>query len=90
MQVRFVHRATPLGPEWRLSTLQKAPRYALKMATKDARVREIDELIADMRPPTKDDIPVALNGEVLDTPEKVVEHLTRINETRRRLSDRAS
>lgn len=60
------------------------------MASNVARVWDIDELVADMRPPTEDDVPISVEGDLLDTPEKVLAHLNRINEERDRLGDRAS
>ncbi len=43
---------------------------------------DIAELTADMRPPTDDDVPIALDGRRLDTPEKVLAYLEEINAQR--------
>jgi hypothetical protein len=51
------------------------------------RAEEIPELdvaamVADMRPPTDDDVPIALDGTRLDTPAKVIAYLEQINARR--------
>ena len=40
---------------------------------------EVEELTADMRPLTDDDVPIALDGRRLDTAEKVIAYLHEIN-----------
>lgn len=47
---------------------------------------DIDAVVADMGPPTDDDVPIALDGTRLDTPEKVRSYLEAINQ--RRVADR--
>jgi hypothetical protein len=42
----------------------------------------IDEFFSDLRPPTDDDVPIALDGTRLDTPEKVLAYLREINTAR--------
>ncbi|MFN8040966.1 MAG: hypothetical protein U0Q07_17250 [Acidimicrobiales bacterium] len=44
--------------------------------------RELVELLADMRAPTDDDVPIDREGNRLDTPDKVRAHLDRINRER--------
>ncbi|CAN5862608.1 hypothetical protein BH24ACT15_BH24ACT15_30160 [soil metagenome] len=48
-------------------------------------VRELDltELCRDMRPPTDDEVPTALDGTPLDTKEKLVAYLDQINRGRK-------
>ena len=48
----------------------------------EVRVLTIAELVADMRPPTDDDVPMTLDWEPLDTREKLVEYLEAINRRR--------
>ncbi len=38
-----------------------------------------EEFFADALPPTDDDVPIALDGRVLDSPEKVIAYLDEIN-----------
>ena len=47
-------------------------------------IQELDvaAMVADMRPPTDDDIPIALDGTPLDTPAKVIAYLEEINARR--------
>lgn len=59
------------------------------MVTKVVRRWRIEDLTADMRPPTDDDLPRALDGTVLDTPAKVLAHLERVNAERDRRQHRA-
>ena len=40
----------------------------------------VEEFFADSRPPTDDDVPIAADGRVLDTPAKVIAHIDEINE----------
>ena len=44
---------------------------------------DLDELCRDMRPPTDDEVPTALDGTRLDTKEKLVAHLNEINDRRK-------
>ena len=46
-----------------------------------------EEFFADALPPTDDDVPIALDGRVLDSPEKVIAYLDEIN--RRRVTSSA-
>jgi hypothetical protein len=48
----------------------------------EVRELSIAELVADMRPPTDDDVPITLDGEPLDTREKLVAYLEAINRRR--------
>lgn len=41
-----------------------------------------EEFFADVLPPTNDDVPIALDGRVLDSPEKVIAYLDEINRRR--------
>lgn len=41
-----------------------------------------EEFFADALPPTDDDVPIALDGRVLDSPEKVIAYLDEINRRR--------
>ena len=52
------------------------------MAAKVSRRWRLAELTADMRPPTDDDVPLDRDGNPLDSPEKVLAHLERINAER--------
>ena len=47
-------------------------------------IQELDvvAVVADIRPPTDDDVPIALDGTPLDTPAKVIAYLQEINEQR--------
>ena len=42
----------------------------------------IEEFFRDAGPPTDDDVPIALDGRRLDTPEKVIAYLDEINRNR--------
>lgn len=59
------------------------------MSEKVTRRWNVAELIADMRPPTDDDVPIALDGTRLDTVEKLIAHLDRVNAERERAQRRA-
>jgi hypothetical protein len=48
----------------------------------EIRELRIAELVADMRPPTDDDVPMTLDWEPLDTREKLVAYLEAINRRR--------
>ena len=54
------------------------------MAMADSGVRhvDIDSLVADMRPPTEDDVPMTSDWQPLDTKDKLLAYLNRINEAR--------
>lgn len=41
----------------------------------------MEEFFADSRPPTDDDVPIAADGRVLDTPAKVIAYIDEINDT---------
>jgi len=47
------------------------------------------EFFAGTRPPTDDDVPIALDGTRLDTPAKVLAYLEEINAERERAPQRA-
>lgn len=47
-----------------------------------------EEFFAETRPPTDDDVPIALNGTRLDTPAKVLAYLEEINAERERAQQR--
>jgi hypothetical protein len=51
---------------------------------------DLAAMVADMRPPTDDDVPVALDGTRLDTPAKVIAYLEQINARRDAECGRAS
>lgn len=55
------------------------------------KVAELDvaAMVADMRPPTDDDVPIALDGTRLDTPDKVIAYLQQINAERDSLDTHA-
>jgi hypothetical protein len=42
----------------------------------------VEEFFGDARPPTEDDVPIALDGRVLDTPVKVIAYIDEINARR--------
>ncbi|HUS41952.1 MAG TPA: addiction module protein [Ilumatobacteraceae bacterium] len=50
------------------------------MAGKTVRVWTVEEFFADSRPPTDDDVPIAADGRVLDTPAKVIAYIDEIND----------
>lgn len=52
------------------------------MVSDAARVFDVRELCSDMRPPTDDEVPTALDGTRLDTKEKLVAYLDEINPRR--------
>jgi len=60
---------------------------ALAMADSGLRHIDIDSLVDDMRPPTDDDVPMTSDWQPLDTKDKLLAYLDRINEARER--DRA-
>ncbi len=41
-----------------------------------------EEFFRDARPPTADDVPIALDGRLLDTPAKVIAYIDEINARR--------
>jgi hypothetical protein len=43
---------------------------------------DVSAMVAEMGPPTADDVPIALDGTQLDTPDKVIAHLEQINAAR--------
>jgi hypothetical protein len=43
---------------------------------------DVAPMVADMRPPTDDDVPITLDGRRLDAPEKVFTFVHEINEQR--------
>ena len=52
------------------------------MADPGLRHIEIDSLVADMRPPNEDDVPITSDWQPLDTKDKLLGYLNRINEAR--------
>lgn len=52
------------------------------MACDTVRLWSEEEFFADSRPPTDDDVPIALDGRVLDSPESVIAYLDEINRLR--------
>ncbi len=54
------------------------------MARRVEQIPELDiaAMVADMRPPTDDDVPIALDGTPLDTPAKLIAYLEEINARR--------
>lgn len=42
----------------------------------------MEEFFLDARPPTDDDVPIALDGQLLDTPAKVIAYIDEINAKR--------
>lgn len=52
------------------------------MAERTVRARTVEEFFADSRPPTDDDVPIAADGRVFDTPAKVIAYIDEINEIR--------
>jgi hypothetical protein len=51
---------------------------------------DVASMVADMRPPTDDDFPTALDGAPLDTPERVIAYIREINARRHAAEQRAS
>lgn len=52
------------------------------MASRVERRWTAEEFFCDLRPPSKDDVPIALDGTALDTPEKLIAYLHEINAQR--------
>lgn len=67
-------------------------RYAGVVARTGDAIPELDlaAMIADMRPPSDDDVPIALDGTRLDTPDKLIAYLEEINSRRQASDQRAS
>ncbi len=42
----------------------------------------VEEFFGDAAPPTDDDVPIALDGRILDTPAKVIAYIEAINAAR--------
>lgn len=61
------------------------------MSEKPEQILELDiaTMVADMRPPTDDDVPIALDGTPLDTPAKLIAYLVEINARRNAVERRA-
>jgi len=59
----------------------------IAMADPGLRHVDIDSLVDDMRPPTDDDVLMTPDWQPLDTKDKLIAYLNRINEARER--DRA-
>ncbi len=56
--------------------------YRGVVAERTVRVWTVEEFFADSRPPTDDDVPIAADGRVLDTPAKVIAYIDEINARR--------
>ena len=56
--------------------------YPDGVATEVVRRWTVEEFFRDAGPPTDDDVPIALDGRRLDTPEKVIAYLEEINRNR--------
>ena len=56
--------------------------YANAMARDVVRQWSEEEFFADVLPPTDDDVPIALDGRFLDSPDKVIAYLDEINRRR--------
>jgi hypothetical protein len=58
--------------------------YACDVAETADSIPELDvaAMVAGMRPPSVDDVPIALDGTLLDTPTKLIAYLEAINTTR--------
>lgn len=69
----------------RLGHGREVREYAEGMADGAESIRELDvaAMVADMGPPTADDVPIALDGTRLDTPSKLIAYLEEINATRK-------
>lgn len=69
----------------------KRAQYACDVAEDPDDIQELDvaAMIADMRPPTDDDVPIALDGTRLDTPAKLIAYLNEINASRQAAAQRA-
>ncbi len=48
----------------------------------NARHIDVESVVQNMRPPTDDDVPMTLDWEPLDTKEKLLAYLSKINEAR--------
>jgi hypothetical protein len=57
-------------------------RYRGDVADKVVRRWTVEEFFGDADPPTDDDVPIALDGRQLDTPEKVIAYIDEINRNR--------
>jgi hypothetical protein len=66
-------------------------QYACDVAEDPRDIPELDvaTMIADMRPPSDDDVPIALDGTRLDTPAKLIAYLREINAGRQAAAQRA-
>ena len=81
-------RACRRTPEsGRLRQLVRPLGYDESVARDIVRQWSEEEFFADALPPTDDDVPIALDGRVLDSPEKVIAYLDEIN--RRRVTSSA-
>jgi hypothetical protein len=61
----------------------------MSMSEQVVRRGRVSELTADLRPPTDDDVPLALDATRLDTVDKLIAHLDRVNAERDRAQRRA-
>jgi len=66
-------------------------QFACDVAEDPDDIPELDvaAMIADMRPPSDDDVPIALDGTRLDTPAKLIACLNEINAGRQAAAQRA-
>lgn len=60
----------------------RLPAYDECVAREIVRRWSEKEFFSDVRPPGDDDVPIALDGRVLDSPEKVIAYLDEINRRR--------
>jgi hypothetical protein len=56
--------------------------YRGRVADQVVRRWTVEEFFGNTDPPTDDDVPIALDGRRLDTPEKVIAYLEEINRNR--------
>ena len=81
---------TLAGGGRRLPTAPAGCQYAEGIAEQVDEILDVTAMVADMRPPSDDDVPIALDGTRLDTPAKVIAYLEQINARRGDARPRAS
>lgn len=69
-------------PRRRLRASATSRGYPDPVAKEVVRSWTVTEFFADVRPPTDDEFPVALDGRLLDTPAKVIAYIDEINANR--------
>ena len=77
-----VRPARSLGPAVLRRRALFCVEYRVFVAAPTVRSWTVEEFFGDARPPTDDDVPIALDGRVLDTPAKVVAYIDEINARR--------